>query len=153
MTFDFTGKSVLVTGAAHGFGRSIALSFAKCGAQVTVCDIAAAGLAETAQLVGGLSLVLDVGKRAAVQAALAGQAYDILVSNAGGVLHQTGRPLEEVSHIENSIQHILPSQPTGPSQNEAPNVHPTIRCWAASATCTQAGHCWKSRQHGARRNL
>ena len=83
MTFEFTGKSVLVTGAAHGFGRSIALSFAKCGAQVTVCDIAAAGLAETAQLVGGLSLVLDVGKRAAVQAALAGQAYDILVNNAG----------------------------------------------------------------------
>lgn len=100
MTFDFTGKSVLVTGAAHGFGRSIARNFAKCGAQVTVCDIAAAGLAETAQLVGGRSLVLDVGKRVAVQAALAGQAYDILVNNAGGVLHQTGRPLEEVSQSD-----------------------------------------------------
>jgi len=100
VTFDFTGKSVLVTGAAHGFGRSIALNFAKCGAQVMVCDIAAAGLAETAQLVGGHSLVLDVGKRAEVQAALAGQAYDILVNNAGGVLHQTGRPLEEVSQSD-----------------------------------------------------
>ncbi len=100
MIFDFTGQSVLVTGAAHGFGRSIALSFANCGAQVTICDIAADGLAETARLVGGRALVLDVGSRSAVQAALTGQTYDILVNNAGGVLHQTGRPLEEVSESE-----------------------------------------------------
>ena len=64
---------------------------------MTLCDVEAEGLAETARLVGGQTLVLDVGRRAAVQAALAGQSIDILVNNAGGVLHQTGRPLEEVS--------------------------------------------------------
>ncbi len=97
MTFDFTERSVLVTGAAHGFGRAMALAFARAGATVTVCDVEEVGLAETARMAGGRALVLDVGKRDAVQAALTGQAVDILINSAGGVLHQVGRPLEEVS--------------------------------------------------------
>ena len=34
MTFDFTGKRVIVCGASRGIGRSIALGFAEAGADV-----------------------------------------------------------------------------------------------------------------------
>ncbi len=39
MQIEFTGKTAIVTGAAHGFGRAISLAFAKRGASVWVCDI------------------------------------------------------------------------------------------------------------------
>lgn len=97
---DFAGKIVLVTGAAHGFGRAIALAFAQRGANVHAADINAAGLADTAGLAGGAleTHELDVGDPAAVQAAIAevGE-VDILVNDAGGVRGQVGRPIEEVS--------------------------------------------------------
>ena len=48
----FESKRVLVTGAASGIGRAIALLFAREGAQVIMGDINAAGLAETAALIG-----------------------------------------------------------------------------------------------------
>jgi 3-oxoacyl-[acyl-carrier protein] reductase len=104
MTFDFTGEDVIVTGAAHGFGRAIALAFLKAGARVHAADVDEAGLAETARLGGdGLTTgLLDVGDRAAVQAAVAGLEAEgfsatILVNNAGGVRGQVGRPLEEIT--------------------------------------------------------
>ena len=34
MNQDFSGKTAIVTGAAHGFGRAISLAFAKRGASV-----------------------------------------------------------------------------------------------------------------------
>ena len=36
MTFDFTGKRVLVCGGSRGIGRSIALGFAQSGAAVSI---------------------------------------------------------------------------------------------------------------------
>jgi 3-oxoacyl-[acyl-carrier protein] reductase len=100
MNISFDGKVVIVTGAAHGFGRAIAQGFASRGAIVHVCDVNAVGLEETVKLCGEntTSHILDVGNRADVQALLAEIGdVDILVNNAGGVRGQVGRPIEEIS--------------------------------------------------------
>lgn len=65
MTFDFTGQTVIVTGAAHGFGRVIALAFASRGAHVWACDILAHELQVTERMCAGMrgsctSRVVDV---------------------------------------------------------------------------------------------
>ena len=110
MNIRFDGKCVIVTGAAHGFGRAIALAFAERGAQVWACDVLADEVAETAELctqAGGVcqARVVDVTDPAAVRAfvpeasAATGQVH-ILVNNAGGVLGQVGRPLEEIAPRE-----------------------------------------------------
>ena len=101
MNITFDGRTVLVTGAGHGFGRAIALSFLHNGARVFACDVNEAGLAEGRTLSDNRleTFTLDVGDRAAVQAAIAmlGADVDILVNNAGGVRGQVGRPIEEIS--------------------------------------------------------
>jgi 3-oxoacyl-[acyl-carrier protein] reductase len=98
MNIDFAQKTVLVTGAAHGFGRAIALAFAANGAKVYACDVNEAGLAETARQDERIkTFALDVGDREAVQNAVPELEIDILVNNAGGVRGQVGRPIEEIS--------------------------------------------------------
>jgi 3-oxoacyl-[acyl-carrier protein] reductase len=103
MNIDFSGKTVLVTGAAHGFGRAIALAFKDNGARVFACDLNVEGLAETARLGGGAieTAMLDVGDRDAVQKTVGGMSpIDIVVNNAGGVRGQVGRPIEEISESD-----------------------------------------------------
>ena len=107
MNFDFHGKSAIITGAAHGFGRAISLAFAKRGAQVWACDVIEDELRETMRLCvaagGACSVgVVDVRDKRAVDAFVANASastghVDILVNNAGGVLGQIGRPLEDVT--------------------------------------------------------
>lgn len=107
MQIRFESRTAVVTGAAHGFGRCIALNFAALGARVFACDIVEAELHETAKLAKEQSApleirVLDVSDRAAVQTTVAdilksAGRIDILVNDAGGVMGQVGRPIEEVS--------------------------------------------------------
>ena len=107
MNLNFTGKTAIVTGAAHGFGRAIALAFAKRGASVWACDVIEDELAETAKLckaAGGNCAVrtVDIRNVEAInhfvaEAAKATGRVDILVNNAGGVLGQVGQPLEQVT--------------------------------------------------------
>ncbi len=101
MEIDFTGKTVIVSGAGHGFGRAIAESFAGLGARVFGCDLSAAELAGTAKA-GVATTVLDLTDRRAaadwvrgIEEATGG-AVDVLVNNAGGVAGQEGRPVEDV---------------------------------------------------------
>jgi 3-oxoacyl-[acyl-carrier protein] reductase len=103
MQIRFDNKTVIVTGAAHGFGRAIAHTFSGLGARVHAWDVIAAELEQTKALAPGHCevRVLDVTNPDAVQAAVReiGQ-VDVLVNNAGGVLGQVGRPLETVTPKE-----------------------------------------------------
>jgi len=101
MQIRFDGKTVVVSGVGHGFGRCIAETFAQLGARVFGCDLSAAELAETAKA-GVAASVLDLTARAAAAAWIAqierttGGAVDVLVNNAGGVAGQEMRPIEDV---------------------------------------------------------
>lgn len=86
--FDLTGKRALVTGASGGLGRHFALVLARAGADVTVAARRTDALAQTCTLMGaeglqGRALTMDVTDAASVAAAFAGDAFDIVINNAG----------------------------------------------------------------------
>lgn len=92
--YDFSGKSVIVTGAARGVGRAMAVGFASMGAKVVAADRDAEGLTETAKghnhnfvtIVADISTPGGAGK--IVQAAVDRFAgLDICVNNAAVAPH------------------------------------------------------------------
>ena len=105
----FIGRTAIVTGAAHGLGRAIALQLACLGARVFACDILSSEVQDTARLAREAEgrgscepKVVDVTDPDAVDALVAGvladtKRVDVLVNDAGGVLGQVGRPIEQVS--------------------------------------------------------
>ncbi|MGX4693322.1 SDR family NAD(P)-dependent oxidoreductase [Streptomyces sp. JNUCC 63] len=106
-----TGRTVLVTGAAGGLGRSFALGFAARGYRVAVADLDTAGAEETARLVTGAGAEawhgrIDVTDPESVAAATARVAefgegrIDVLVNNAAVYATVTRSPLEEISPAE-----------------------------------------------------
>lgn len=102
MNIRFDGKCVVVSGADHGFGRTIARTFASLGAAVYVCGLRAEDLKETVHGTTMHATVLDLSDRKAATDWIhgverhSGQPVHVLVNNAGGVGGQTPQPLDEV---------------------------------------------------------
>ncbi len=123
------GMAAFVTGSGSGIGRGMAMSFARRGVRVGVCDIREADAAETVRLIeaaGGTARAIrvDVSDRASVEEAVAAveSAFGpiaIACNNAGIAMH--GVPLHEISAADwdwvigvnihgviNGIQAIIP---------------------------------------------
>lgn len=87
------GRVAVVTGAASGNGRGMAVRFAEDGADIVVADLDDGGMEETARLVKqqerqALTLRCDVSRKADVDALMAAAVerfghVDIVVANAG----------------------------------------------------------------------
>ncbi|HEX8695209.1 MAG TPA: bifunctional rhamnulose-1-phosphate aldolase/short-chain dehydrogenase [Longimicrobium sp.] len=92
---ELAGRVALVTGAAHGLGRAVALRLAAAGAMVVATDVDAAGIEEVAGAISekegagaALACPLDVTQPEEVEAALERACLeyggvDVVVSNAG----------------------------------------------------------------------
>src|SRR5919199_5387001 len=106
--FDLTGRAALVTGAARGLGRAIAVALARAGADVALGlrDASAdEGAVAEIEALGrrALPLQLDVTDldqgRAAIDATVQELGtLDVLVNNAGGGIPM--QPAEEVAEAD-----------------------------------------------------
>ena len=100
MQLNFEGRVFAVTGAAQGIGAAIVMSLVDSGATVAAIDIDADGMTRLSEHATIHSA--DLGTRDSVRAILAeiedrhGR-IDGLVTAAGGVRGQAGRPIEEIS--------------------------------------------------------
>jgi NAD(P)-dependent dehydrogenase (short-subunit alcohol dehydrogenase family) len=94
--FGARGKTVVVTGAAEGLGKAMALGFAQAGARVAMSDVNAVGLLEAADEVRQagddvISCRSDITSESDVEAlfALVTERFggvDVLVNNAGALI-------------------------------------------------------------------
>ncbi|NDV08717.1 SDR family oxidoreductase [Rhodococcus sp. IEGM 248] len=88
ITYDFTGKSVIVTGAARGIGQAIARHFVEAQATVFMVDFDKDVLASSAADVGAIGIPADVSDTDNVEHVISTVVaetgrVDIVVNNAG----------------------------------------------------------------------
>jgi 3-oxoacyl-[acyl-carrier protein] reductase len=79
---DLGGRVAVVTGTGHGIGAAIARALEEHGATVHGCDKDSVDVTDSEQV---NAFIAGIGT------------VDILINNAGGVVGQVGRPLEDVS--------------------------------------------------------
>lgn len=101
---DLAGQSILITGAARGLGRSMALKLASCGARIAAVDVDGAGARAAAEAIIALggeahAYEADVSRRTdlldvARRFAAIGGRLDAVVNNAMLLKYE---PLEQVT--------------------------------------------------------
>ncbi|MEX5598487.1 SDR family NAD(P)-dependent oxidoreductase [Pseudophaeobacter sp. C1-32P7] len=85
VSFDFSGTSVLVTGASSGIGYGVAMGFARAGADLTILSSSDAIFDAAKEMPGKVQAIkCDISDAAAVTQALAHiEKLDVLINNAG----------------------------------------------------------------------
>jgi NAD(P)-dependent dehydrogenase (short-subunit alcohol dehydrogenase family) len=102
---DLRGRVVLITGAGGGLGRAFSLAFAEAGSNVVAADIDEAAAGETASLVDGLAVRVDVSDGASVSAMVDEVVerfggVDVLVNNAALYAGLRRAPFHEIEEDE-----------------------------------------------------
>jgi len=153
-SFDFGGKSVLVTGASRGIGRGIAEAFAAAKADLTILaddagiEAAAQELStQTGRTVKALRC--DISDRAGVTAALAKlDRIDVLVNNAG--LERITPIAEPGPEVEATFERIIDINVMGsyfvtrdalPKMGKGGRIIFTASIWGRTAAAEFSAYC------------
>ena len=88
ISFDFTGRTVIVTGAARGIGLELGRYFRQAGATTVLVDFDGDELAKAAAEIGAIGMQADVAKTEDVERVVADTVaqtgrVDVVVNNAG----------------------------------------------------------------------
>ena len=122
----FVNKKVMVTGAGANIGKEIALSFAREGANVVVCDYKEENAVKTAAEIaamGGnaLAAVCDVRDRQKIfscvnEAVSRFGKIDVLVNNAGGSAALLGKLSKFVDAEQDTLDFVIDTNLKGTKQ-------------------------------------
>jgi 3-oxoacyl-[acyl-carrier protein] reductase len=166
MNIDFTGKKAIVCGGSRGIGRAIALAFAGCGGDVSICARDPKALEETRAEIARLghkahAMSADLSRGEAVRSyvkaaisALGG--VDLLVNNASGfgasdddkgwtvslqvdmlsIVHATQEALPALKQAKGSVVNISSIAAHHPSGRQPP--YGAIKAAVIHYTTTQA---------------
>lgn len=151
---DFSGKSVVVTGASRGIGYGIAKAFARAGADLTILadDRETEKAAKALEGFAGKpvqAMVADIADRAAVASSVGSlKKIDVLINNAGLELIT---PIdEEGDEVENTFRRIVDINVNGsffvtrealPKIPDGGRIIFTASVWGKSAEAGFSAYC------------
>jgi 3-oxoacyl-[acyl-carrier protein] reductase len=166
MQIDFTGKKAIICGGSRGIGKAIALGFAKCGGDVSICARDPKALEETRAEIAALgrkahARSADLSKgdavRSYVRDAVAGLGgVDLLVNNASAfgasdddkgwtsslaidmlaIVHATQEALPALKQSQGSVVNISSIAALHPAARQPP--YGAIKAAVIHYTVTQA---------------